>query len=88
MRLRFGNAIQSVTRLRNEATALRNRQEFQRSQLTEFANTGFELWAKGKFRDCDDVCLPERGADWDSEGWVYALRDGRSGSRASCGLRC
>ena len=35
-----------VTRLRNEATTLRNRQEFQRSQLTELANTGFESWAK------------------------------------------
>ena len=29
----------------NEATALRNRQEFQRSQLTELANTDFESWA-------------------------------------------
>ena len=33
---------QNLTRLRNEATALRNRQEFQRSQLSELANTGFE----------------------------------------------
>jgi hypothetical protein len=32
----------NVTRLRNEATALRNRQEFQRSQLTELASTDFE----------------------------------------------
>jgi hypothetical protein len=32
----------NLTRLRNEATALRNRQEFQRSQLTELASTGFE----------------------------------------------
>ena len=36
----------NLTRLRNEATALRNRQEFQRSQLTELANTDFESWAK------------------------------------------
>jgi S1/P1 Nuclease len=36
----------NLTRLRNEATALRNRQEFQRVQLTEFANTDFESWAK------------------------------------------
>ena len=36
----------NLTRLRNEATALRNRQEFQRSQLTELENTGFESWAK------------------------------------------
>ena len=36
----------NLTRLRNEATALRNRQEFQRSQLTELASTDFESWAK------------------------------------------
>jgi hypothetical protein len=35
--------------LRNEATALRTRQEFQRSQLTELANTDFESWAKESF---------------------------------------
>ena len=40
---------QNLTRLRNEATALRNRQEFQRSQLTELANTDFEWWAKESF---------------------------------------
>ena len=39
----------NITRLRNEATALRNRQEFQRSQLTELASTGFESWAKESF---------------------------------------
>jgi S1/P1 Nuclease len=32
----------NLTRLRNEATALRNRQEFQRAQLTELASTVFE----------------------------------------------
>jgi hypothetical protein len=40
---------QNLTRLRNEATALRNRQEFQRSQLTELGNTDFEAWAKESF---------------------------------------
>ena len=39
----------NVTRLRNEATALRNRQEFQRSQLTELGNTDFESWAKESY---------------------------------------
>jgi hypothetical protein len=39
----------NLTRLRNEATALRTRQEFQRSQLTELANTDFESWAKESF---------------------------------------
>jgi hypothetical protein len=38
-----------LTRLRNEATLLRNRQEFQRSQLTELASTDFESWAKESF---------------------------------------
>jgi hypothetical protein len=33
---------QNLTRLRNEAKALRNRQDFQRGQLTELATTGFE----------------------------------------------
>jgi len=31
------------------ATALRNRQESQRSQLTELANASFESWAKESF---------------------------------------
>jgi hypothetical protein len=39
---------QNLIRLRNEATVLRNR-EFQRSQLTELENTGFESWAKESF---------------------------------------
>ena len=37
---------QNLSRLRNEATVLRNRQEFQRSQLTELGNTDFESWAR------------------------------------------
>jgi S1/P1 Nuclease len=40
---------QNLTRLRNDATTLRNRQAFQRSQLTELANTDFESWAKESF---------------------------------------
>jgi S1/P1 Nuclease len=39
----------NLTRLRNEATARRNRQEFQRSQLTELASTDFASWAKESF---------------------------------------
>jgi hypothetical protein len=41
--------ITNSTQLRNEATALRNGQEFQRSQLTELANTGFESWSRDSF---------------------------------------
>jgi hypothetical protein len=76
----------NLARARNEATALRNRQEFERSQLTELASTDFESWAK-ELRDCDEDRLPERQADWESEGRQYGLRDGRSGSGGSCGLR-
>jgi S1/P1 Nuclease len=39
----------NLTRLRNEATSLLNRQEFQRSQLTELASTDFEAWAKESY---------------------------------------
>jgi hypothetical protein len=35
----------NLTSLRKEATVLRNRQQFQQSQLTELGNTGFESWA-------------------------------------------
>jgi hypothetical protein len=38
-----------VTRLRNEATALRNAQEFQRGQLSELENIGFESWTKESY---------------------------------------
>jgi hypothetical protein len=40
----------NLARLRNEATALRNREEFQRSQLTELTNANFESWAKESFK--------------------------------------
>ena len=39
----------NLRRLRNEATGLRTRQEFQRSQLTELASTDFESWAKESY---------------------------------------
>jgi hypothetical protein len=40
---------QNLTRLRNEATTLRSRQEFQRNQLTELGSTDFEAWADESF---------------------------------------
>jgi hypothetical protein len=60
----------NLTRLQNEATALRTRQEFQRSQLTELANTGFESWAKESYeiatkiayRDDGRIGIPKGGA--------------------------
>jgi S1/P1 Nuclease len=61
---------QNLTRLRNEATALRNRQEFQRSQLTELGNTNFESWAKESneiatkiaYRNDGRIGIPRHGA--------------------------
>jgi S1/P1 Nuclease len=60
----------NLTRLRNEATVLRNRQEFQRSQLTELASTNFESWAKESFeiatkfayRNGARIGIPKAGA--------------------------
>src|SRR5262245_51276201 len=61
---------QNLTRLRNEATALRSRQGFQRTQLTELASTGFESWAKEGFeiatkiayRNGGRIGIPKAGA--------------------------
>jgi hypothetical protein len=50
-----------LTRLRNEATALRNRQEFQRNQLTELANTNFESWAKENFEIATKIAYRNGG---------------------------
>ena len=51
----------NLTRLRNEATALRNRQEFQRSQLTELASTSFESWAKESFEIATKIAYRNGG---------------------------
>jgi hypothetical protein len=56
--------------LQNEATVLRNRQEFQRSQLIELASTHFESWAKESFeiatkiayRNGGRIGIPKAGA--------------------------
>ena len=50
-----------LTRLRNEATALRNRREFQRSQLTELASTGFESWARESFEIATKIAYRNGG---------------------------
>ena len=51
----------NLTRLRNEATALRNRQEFQRSQLTELANSDFDAWAKESFEIATKIAYRNSG---------------------------
>ncbi len=52
---------QNLTRLRNEATALRNREEFERSQLTELANIDFEAWAKESFEIATKIAYRNGG---------------------------
>jgi hypothetical protein len=58
---------QNLTRLRNEATALRSRQEFQRSQLTELASTGFESWAKESFEIATKIAYRNWWVERESE---------------------
>jgi len=62
-----------TNRLANEATSLRNRQEFHRSQLTELANTDFESWAKESFEIATKIAY---------------LNDGRIGSPRTANLDC
>jgi hypothetical protein len=47
--------------LQNEATVLRNRQEFQRSQLIELASTHFESWAKESFEIATKIAYRNGG---------------------------
>jgi len=50
-----------LTQFRNETTALRNRQEFQRDQLTELGNTDFESWAKESFEIATKIAYRNGG---------------------------
>jgi hypothetical protein len=59
--LRADHSSSNLIRLRNEATALRNRQEFQRSQLTELANTDFASWAKESYEIGTKIAYRNRG---------------------------
>ena len=61
---------QNLTRLRNEATALRNRQEFQRGQLTELGNTDFESWAKESFEIATKIAYRNGGRIGSPKGGV------------------
>ena len=47
--------------LQNEATALRNRQEFQRGQLTELTSTDFEAWAKESYEIATKIAYRNEG---------------------------
>jgi hypothetical protein len=55
------NLAARPTRLRNTATALRNRHEFQQSQLTELATTDFESWAKVSFEIATKIAYQNGG---------------------------
>jgi hypothetical protein len=61
LRLGGNKATSNLTRLRNEAPALRNRQEFQRSQHTELASTDFESWAKESFEIATKIAYRNGG---------------------------
>ena len=52
---------QNLTPLRNESTTLRNRQEFQRRQLTDLASTDFESWAKESFEIATKIAYRNGG---------------------------
>jgi S1/P1 Nuclease len=72
----------NLTRLRNEATALRSRQEFRRDQLTELGNADFESWAKDSFEIATKIAYRNGGRIGRKQG----LHDGRSSS-TSYGIR-
>src|SRR5215471_18171831 len=52
---------QNFTRLRNEAMSLRNRQEFQRSQLSELEDADFQSWAKESFEIATKIAYRNGG---------------------------
>jgi hypothetical protein len=66
---------QNLTRLRNEASALRNRQEFQRSRLTELASTDFELWAEESFEIATKIAYRNGGRIGSPKGQNRDCRD-------------
>jgi len=78
----------NLTRLRNQATALRTRQEFQRGQLTELAKTDFESWAKESFEIATKIAYRNDGRIGIPRGGKIGLHDGSTGSGASRGIRC
>ena len=75
---------QNFTRLRNEAIALRTRPEFQRVDLTELANAGFDSWAKESYETATKI------ASLTVDGLGHrevAMRTARWSQRLLCFLR-
>ena len=64
----------NLTRIRNDATALRTRQEFQRSQLSELANPGFASWAKESYEIATKIAYRNGGR-------IGSLRSGNKDCR-------
>jgi hypothetical protein len=65
----------NLTRLRNEATALRNRQEFQRGQLTKLASTDFEAWVRESFETAAKIAYRNDGRIGTPRGGNKDCRD-------------
>ncbi|HEY7319757.1 MAG TPA: hypothetical protein VIE89_19480 [Candidatus Binatia bacterium] len=76
----------NLTQLRNEPTALRNRKEFQRSQLTELASTDFESCAKESFEIATKIAYRNDGQIGIPKAGAMGLHDGGGSSPASCGM--
>jgi hypothetical protein len=84
---RFWDGVITSSSNLNVATALRNRQEFQRSQLTELANSDFDRGLKRASRLRQRSLIDMGGWIGISKGGNKDMRDGWTGFRASCGLR-
>jgi len=78
----------NLTRLRNQATALRNRQEFQRSQLTELWNTDFESWAKESFEIATKIAYRNGERIGTPKGRNIDCTMVAAAPGASCAIRC
>jgi hypothetical protein len=78
----------NLTRLRNEATALRNHQEFQRSKLTELASTNFESWAKESYEISTKIAYRNGKEIGTPKGRTPDCAMARLGSCVSCRTRC
>jgi S1/P1 Nuclease len=65
----------NLTRLRNEATALRHPQEFQRGQLTELGNTNFESWANESYEIATKIAYRNGGLHGSPRGGNKDCRD-------------
>jgi hypothetical protein len=78
----------NLTRLRNEATALRNRQEFHRGQLTELGNADFESWAKESYEIATKIAYRNGARIGIPRGGSMDCAMVAAEPVLPCGLRC